>query len=107
MTEKVVEFRKRGTWYNKLHGGLQMCSQRVRTWLDVPDRFWMHVSTKKPSHDEYYVVKCISEHRWEFADGQDENRSPWPSEIDRWFNRNFGVKPGVRLYVWAVAWEDD
>ena len=103
MTEKVVEFRKKGHRYTTPKGGLVMCGRRVRHWLDVEDRFWMHVSTTPPSHDEYYVVKRGMDRFWVFADGQDKDHSPWPAVIDDWFTRNFGSKAGVKLYVWAMG----
>lgn len=100
MTQKVLTMTLIGSWYHSQPHVEGMCPSEVQDFLDVGDEFELHFANTPPDHDEYYVIR-FKDGLWRFADGEDQDCSPWASEFDKWANSHFDQR--IRLYVWAMG----
>lgn len=102
MTTKIKKFHLNTGWYRSSEE-VRLCGAATRKYLDVGNRFHMHVSTTKPRNNEYYELVRVPHNRWEIADlpSGTYSISPWIESVDHWMSKVFPKEK--RLYAWATV----
>lgn len=78
-----------------------LCADGVRQYFGLERKrsFEVHVSAKKPAHEDHYLLHRFTYgFAWFFADVEGAD-SPWPPQVDHWLNMNFLRRE--KLYMWV------